>query len=168
MLIRAVEKGGQRVWMFIRPLALFKLLNALLASTSRRASVLSLLKILLAECTAASIPAIWPPQSWCVRQRKFEHNWNPLYWPCNSLDTYWLLCTTADGQLTSRSRLEPLHIVSQGMVPLTSGHPSSSLSFIYGLDICNQHGWLNRSTWTDSTCGLLCASTHPDIDTTYK
>ena len=42
-------------------------------------------------------------------------------------------------QLTSRSRLEPLHIVSQGKVPLPSGHISSSSS-ISGLDIC-MVGW---------------------------
>ncbi len=45
------------------------------------------------------------------------------------------LLTTADGQLTSRSRLEPLHIVNQGMVLLPSGYTSSSLS-ITVLDIC--------------------------------
>ncbi len=35
---------------------------------------------------------------------------------------------TADGQLTSRSRLECLHIASQGTVPLPSGRISSSMS----------------------------------------
>ncbi len=49
--------------------------------------------------------------------------------------TIYCMCTTADSQLTSRSRLEPPHIVSQGMVPSHSGHISSSLS-ISGLDIC--------------------------------
>ncbi len=43
--------------------------------------------------------------------------------------------TTADGQLTSRSRLECLHIVSQGTVPIRSGHISSSHP-TNSLDIC--------------------------------
>ncbi len=84
--------------------------------------------------------------------------------PCNSLDTYWLLCTTADDQLTSRSRLEPLHIVSQVMVPLHSGLISSSPS-INGLDIC-MVGWTGAEH--ELTVGLVCASTHPDLDTTYR
>ncbi len=46
-----------------------------------------------------------------------------------------ILCTTADGQLTSRSRLESIHKVSQGRVPTVSGHINSSLSNT-GLDIC--------------------------------
>ncbi len=84
--------------------------------------------------------------------------------PCNSLDTYWLLCTTADDQLTSRSRLEPLHIVSQGMVPPPSGLISSSPS-ITVLDIC-MVGWTGAEH--ELTVGLVCASTHPDLDTTYR
>ncbi len=47
----------------------------------------------------------------------------------------WLSMTTAGGQLTSRSRLERLHIVSQGRVPTPSGHISSSPSPLV-LDIC--------------------------------
>ncbi len=53
--------------------------------------------------------------------------------------THWLLCTTADDQLTSRSRLEPLHIVSQGMGPISSGNIISSM-FPLVFDIC-MVGW---------------------------
>ncbi len=84
--------------------------------------------------------------------------------PCNSLDTYWLLCTTAGGQLTSRSRLKPLHIVSQGRVPTHSGQTSSSQSTTV-LDIC-MVGWTGAEH--ELTVGLVCASTHPDLDTTYR
>ena len=63
MLIRIVENAGQTIRMFIKALALFRLLKVLLASTKRMASVVSLSKSFLTECTAASIPAICPPQS---------------------------------------------------------------------------------------------------------
>ncbi len=81
--------------------------------------------------------------------------------PCNSLDTYWLLCTTTDGQLTSRFRLEHLHIyiyiVSQSRVRILSGHTSSSQSTTV-LDIC-MVGWTGAEH--ELTVGLVCASTHP-------
>ncbi len=76
---------------------------------------------------------------WKVHERHHTETTDLLYWLCNSLDTYWLLCTTADGQLTSRPRLEPLYIVSQGTVSPPSGHISSSQS-TYVLDIC-MVGW---------------------------
>ncbi len=87
--------------------------------------------------------------------------------PCNSLDTYtdYILCTTADGQLTSRSRLECLHIVSQGIVRVHSGNISSSIISTNVLDIC-MVGWTGAEH--ELTVGLVCASTHPDLDTTLK
>ena len=63
MLVRTVEKAGHTVRMFIRAVDRFRLLNALLASTKRMASVLSFSKRFLTECTAASMPTICPPHS---------------------------------------------------------------------------------------------------------
>ncbi len=85
------------------------------------------------------------------------HHTETTVLPCNSLDTYWLLCTTADDQLT---RLEPLHIVSQGTVPILSG-PISSCQSTTGLDIC-MVGWTGAEH--ELTVGLVCASTHTDLD----
>ena len=50
--------------MFIRAVARFRLLKALLASTNSLASEFSSSNNCLTEWTAASIPATWPPQSW--------------------------------------------------------------------------------------------------------
>ncbi len=63
---------------------------------------------------------------------------------------------TADDQLTSRSRLEPLHIASQGMVPPHSGHISSSLS-THVLAICMVSRTGAEHELRES---LVCASTH--------
>ncbi len=62
--------------------------------------------------------------------------------------TRYLLTTVYNSwwQLTSRSRLESLHIVSQGMVPLPSGHISSSPSTTV-LDIC-MVGWTGEHEQT--------------------
>ena len=55
-----------------------------------------------------------------------------------------------DGQLTSRSRLEPVHIVSQGRVPILSGYNRSRTPTLV-LDIC-MHAWLNRRAETVYIC----------------
>ena len=55
-----VENEGQRCLTLCRAVILFKELNALLASTSKAASVLDSWKCSLTECAAASQPAICP------------------------------------------------------------------------------------------------------------
>ena len=63
MLTRTFEKARQTVRMFLRAFVRFRLLKAFRASSRRIASVVSLSNRVLTECTAASIPAICPPQS---------------------------------------------------------------------------------------------------------
>ena len=61
--MRPVASEVPSLWMLCRAVCWFRELKALLASTSRRASVSSLWKKERTACTAASMPDIWPAHS---------------------------------------------------------------------------------------------------------
>ena len=73
--------------------------------------------------------------------------------PQISTDYYYTMCITAYGQLTSRSRLECFHILSQGRMLEQSGINSSSQSNTV-LDICMINFVEHANKITDSRFGV--------------